>query len=149
MAPSSIGQNMPLIMTSIMLNSLRETKMVNLTRQVESGGFHAMKWAPRRSSYKCERLMFEAIHGQTFQNNNCQILTELQIDKNMKVLGPKWDVKEIQVCKDLLQGKCLMLEGAKKIIIIVVAKNDEAIVFNYIRKFSYYSCKSCLPINFN
>jgi hypothetical protein len=70
--------------------------------------------------------MFEAIHGQTFQSNNCQILTELEIDKNVKVLGPKWDVKEIQVCKDFLQGKCLMLGGAKKSIIVVTTKNDEA-----------------------
>jgi hypothetical protein len=59
--------------------------------------FYAVKWAPRPSSYICVRLMFEAIHGQTLQNNNCQILTKLEIDKNMKILG-KWDVKEIQVC---------------------------------------------------
>jgi hypothetical protein len=72
--------------------------------------------------------MFEAIHGQTLQSNNCQILTELEIDKNMKVLGPKWDVEEIQVCKEILQGKCLTLGGAKKIIIVATAKNDEAIV---------------------
>jgi hypothetical protein len=97
MAPSSIGQNMPFTMTSIMLNSLRDTKMVNLIRQAKSGVFYAMKWAPRPSSYICVRLMFEAIHGQTLQSNNCQILTKLEIDKNMKVLG-KWDVKEIQVC---------------------------------------------------
>ncbi len=56
-----------------------------------------MKWAPRPSSYICVRLMFEAIRGQTLQSKNCQILTKLEIDKNMKVLG-KWDVKEIQVC---------------------------------------------------
>jgi hypothetical protein len=39
MAPSSIGENMPFTMTSIMLNSLRETKMVNLIRQAKSGVF--------------------------------------------------------------------------------------------------------------
>jgi hypothetical protein len=72
--------------------------------------------------------MFEVVHGQTLQSNNCQISTKLEIDKNVKVLGPKWDVKEIQVCKDLLQGKCLMLGSAKKSIIIVATKNDEATI---------------------
>jgi thiamine pyrophosphokinase len=61
-----------------------------------------MKWAPQRFNYKCARPMFEVVHGQTFQNNNYQILTKLETDKNVQVLGLKWDVKEIQVRKDLL-----------------------------------------------
>jgi hypothetical protein len=45
----------------------------------------------------------------------------------MKVLGLKWDVKEIQICKDLLQSKCLMLGGVKNNINVATVKNDEAI----------------------
>ncbi len=74
---------------------LRDTKVANLVQQVKSGVVGVVKWAPQPSSYRCTRLMFEAIHGQTFQNNNCQILTELEIDKNVHVLGPKLDAKEI------------------------------------------------------
>jgi hypothetical protein len=71
--------------------------------------------------------MSEAIHGKTLQSNSCQILTKLETDKSVKVLGPKWHVEEIQVCKHLLQGKCLMLGGAKKSIVVVIVNNDEAI----------------------
>jgi hypothetical protein len=79
---------------------LREMKMVNLIRQAESGVVGVVKKAPWPTNCRRPRPMFKAIHGQTLQNNNCQILTKLEID--IKVLGLKWDAMEIQVCKDLL-----------------------------------------------
>ncbi len=86
-----------------------------------------MKRAPQPSSYRRPRPMSKTIHEQTFQSNNCHILTEFETNKKVKVLGFKWDAKKIQVCKDLLQGKCLMLGGAKNNIVIIITKNDEAI----------------------
>jgi hypothetical protein len=40
----------------------------------------------------------------------------------MKVSSLKWDAKEIQVCKDLLKGMCLILGGAKKNIIFLLQR---------------------------
>ncbi len=86
-----------------------------------------MKWAPQPFSYRHLSPLSKTVHGQTLQNNTCQILTKLETNKSMKVLGLKWDVKEIQICKDLLQSKCLMLGGVKNNINVATVKNDEAI----------------------
>jgi hypothetical protein len=67
---------------------LRKTKMTNFVQQANSGVVGVVKHAPRPSSYKHPRPMSKVIHGKTLQSNGCQILTELETNKNVKVLGP-------------------------------------------------------------
>jgi hypothetical protein len=116
---------------------LREMKMANLAWQAESGVVGAVKCAPQPSSYRHLKPMSETTHGQTLQSNKCQILTKLETNKSVKVLGSKWDVEEIQICKDFLQGKCLMLGGVKNTIVVASTKNDEIIATE--RRFSIKS----------